>query len=413
MPHEFDLILFDLDDTLAKTSMLQSFRGVSNLNRVDDEYLVDLHSAMAEHGISPLWGKDLLLSLQASGVQLGVVTNAPRSYAHTVLEQTYPDIHWDSVVSFEDVRQHKPNPDPILASMKACRISDRHGVAYIGDGRDDLLSAFSAGVSAVLFRGGWAGPREPSRIAKIDSIPDADLESADGLLPFLQWPGAELPPLERIPPTRKGQFSSVLRADSPYWGTYQPPHGGSTTRVLCLGRYFPKEFTPKSTFHRFTREILRFKDDLTFPRHWPEVLANLLQDLAEEDQEATLATIIPSKPGNSPRLESFFDAIKQRLTANPSGIKRIAHDESVFEFLHGSSSAAQAHLSRIERFEHLQISLRVRSPQSIIGKHIIVLDDVVTSGASLLTASRLLCEAGARTVTPVALARTISKISLG
>ena len=414
MAHEFELILFDLDDTLAETAHLTSFRGMSNVNRADPEYLNELKTALSSNSSSSNWECEHLIELKRSGVKLGIVTNAPKAYATTVLDHLFPEVGWDTIVAFEDVGQghHKPDPEPIQRAMRKCGVTDRHAVAYVGDSRGDLLCAYFAGVSAVLYHKGSRSSDGKRLGVEVDCIPDACIRSMEELQTFINWPGSGLPPLERIPPPREAAMAMVLSPSSPYWATYSPPWGGDPVRVLCLARYFPKEFSSKAPVHRFSRELLHYKDDRTFPSHWPEVLANLLSEISRNKGGEILATVIPSRPGKPPRLEALLDAVRLQVEKVQGQTDSVKFDGAVLQFLHSAPSAADTHQGRNARFENLRSQLSFKGPDDLAGRHLVLIDDVVTSGASLWTASNLLREAGASSVTLVALARTISKATL-
>jgi len=59
------------------------------------------------------------------------------------------------------------------------------------------------------------------------------------------------------------------------------------------------------------------------------------------------------------------------------------------------------------RLENIRGSFKVHYPQKIKGKEILLVDDVLTTGATIQECARLLKEAGAKTVTVVVLARSI------
>lgn len=65
----------------------------------------------------------------------------------------------------------------------------------------------------------------------------------------------------------------------------------------------------------------------------------------------------------------------------------------------------QGTLSPAERFRNVSNAFRVRKPQQVRGKHVLVVDDVMTSGATVNEVARVLQQAGARKVTNVVLAR--------
>src|SRR5690606_39095563 len=65
----------------------------------------------------------------------------------------------------------------------------------------------------------------------------------------------------------------------------------------------------------------------------------------------------------------------------------------------------QAGLTRAERLANVRGAFRVRNPQAVAGRGIVLVDDVMTTGATLDACARALKRAGARTVTAVTLAR--------
>ena len=68
-------------------------------------------------------------------------------------------------------------------------------------------------------------------------------------------------------------------------------------------------------------------------------------------------------------------------------------------------TSKQGTLSPSERFRNVSNAFAVRKPRQVRGKHVLVVDDVMTSGATLNELARLLHEAGAGKVTNVVLAR--------
>lgn len=67
----------------------------------------------------------------------------------------------------------------------------------------------------------------------------------------------------------------------------------------------------------------------------------------------------------------------------------------------------QAGLSRNERRRNLKNAFRVHDKRKMGGARIILVDDIITTGATVREAAAVLCEAGARRVHVVALARAI------
>jgi ComF family protein len=71
------------------------------------------------------------------------------------------------------------------------------------------------------------------------------------------------------------------------------------------------------------------------------------------------------------------------------------------------ATAAQAGLGRRERETNIRDAFAVRRPETIAGRHLLLVDDVVTTGATAAECARLLLESGAARVDVLALARVI------
>ncbi|MBO9741409.1 phosphoribosyltransferase, partial [Xanthomonas axonopodis pv. begoniae] len=86
---------------------------------------------------------------------------------------------------------------------------------------------------------------------------------------------------------------------------------------------------------------------------------------------------------------------------------KISFVPDVMSYNAGAKSHNKEHLDKLARFENVRDHLEVKRPSSISRKHVIVIDDVVTSGASLIYASKYMRAAGASNVHCVALAHAI------
>lgn len=71
-------------------------------------------------------------------------------------------------------------------------------------------------------------------------------------------------------------------------------------------------------------------------------------------------------------------------------------------------TATQTHKSRIQRWKNMESTFELRDPQSISGKHILLVDDVVTTGASLEACARALLVASGIQISIACLAYTVS-----
>ncbi|MDO4820107.1 MAG: phosphoribosyltransferase family protein [Prevotella sp.] len=55
---------------------------------------------------------------------------------------------------------------------------------------------------------------------------------------------------------------------------------------------------------------------------------------------------------------------------------------------------SQTHLSHFQRQENLKDAFQLRHPEKIVGKHILVVDDVITSGATVCACASVMEKAG-------------------
>jgi ComF family protein len=70
---------------------------------------------------------------------------------------------------------------------------------------------------------------------------------------------------------------------------------------------------------------------------------------------------------------------------------------------HGQSR--QVGTNRTERRAHLEGALRVRHPETIQGKHVVLVDDVLTTGATIEAAAKVIRRAGAKRVDAIVFAQ--------
>jgi HAD superfamily hydrolase (TIGR01509 family) len=188
-------VLFDLDGTLAETDSLhlptwvdallphgievdeafyrENISGRANAEIVED-LLPDI-SAQAGRDIvetkeasfreragelEPLPGLlDFLESVKERGTRTGLVTNAPRENVVAVLRALRLEDFFDAVVTSEEVRVGKPDPEPYLTAL------ERFGAGAAGtltfeDSVSGIASAVGAGIPTV----GIASTQKPDRL---------------------------------------------------------------------------------------------------------------------------------------------------------------------------------------------------------------------------------------------------------
>ncbi|MFU8793486.1 MAG: HAD-IA family hydrolase [Acholeplasmataceae bacterium] len=174
-------ILFDLDGTLIETpkiilstfqelfdqyiphvqltdALLSSFLGqtlfktfetyVDDPKKVDE--LVKIYRDVSEEkinlGLSAYRGaKEVLIYLRKKGIQVGVVTSKLKTVAteHLIKTDLFDEIQ--GLIGYEDVINHKPDPEPILKAI-AYFNSEKEETLYVGDHENDIIAAKKAGI---------------------------------------------------------------------------------------------------------------------------------------------------------------------------------------------------------------------------------------------------------------------------
>ena len=80
---------------------------------------------------------------------------------------------------------------------------------------------------------------------------------------------------------------------------------------------------------------------------------------------------------------------------------------SCTDLIRTTPSPAQTTLSRKERLRNLRGAFAVPRPESVTGKHILLIDDVFTTGATVNECAKALRKAGSGNVFPLTLGRTV------
>lgn len=411
---QFDLILFDLDETLLKSAGLDRYRGASNVNNNSYIYLNDLAKASSQ--LCYVIPEHYLIKVRSEfpELKIGVFTRSPKIYAKTVLGCCYPNIVWDCVVAYEDVAKTKPDPEGIYLAAKLTGVKDLSRIAMIGDEPSDIIAAYQAGVFSILLTtswGNWNYKDNPIRNSCYEAMnlhPDAKIRKLSELRLLITNPNSFLLSLERTG-SDVGISKPRLDLHNHFDNLAEKDGSKNWVAVVVFGRYFSKnnnsrfDFHRKSDSHQVTRDILSAKDGADYPEAWVTCCSNYISWYANHHKNSLIVCPIPARGGRLLRLERLMNRVAERM-ANQKGV---IFDNGLLRFKEGVQSNKELN-DKNQRFKNIRNHLEVAKPFDVIEKNIIVIDDVTTTGATLYYADHYLMAAGAKQVQCIALTQSIS-----
>jgi HAD superfamily hydrolase (TIGR01509 family) len=92
----------------------------------------------------------LLQTIRTCGVQIALVTSAPRLILDDVLPRLSIEHAFDCIVSADDVKNFKPHPEPIHLALSNLKREPSEAI-MVGDSTVDILSGKAAGTTTALF----------------------------------------------------------------------------------------------------------------------------------------------------------------------------------------------------------------------------------------------------------------------
>jgi len=100
----------------------------------------------------------------------------------------------------------------------------------------------------------------------------------------------------------------------------------------------------------------------------------------------------------------------ERISKGMADVMRIPGNSKVMKRI--KYTATQTNLSMRRRKQNIKGAFELRDPGFVKGKKIILVDDVLTTGATIVECAKLLYTAGAETVFAASLAKTLAKRDL-
>lgn len=407
------LCLFELDGLLLDTTDLAEWRSDYYLEQADDipgftvsdsavsKLLAQFHRKPARH----YYTLQNLVAIRrhCPGTLFGIVSRAPRHYTRTLLEHAYPKFRWDQIVAQEDLKASTDLASGIALTMRRSGIDTPSQVAYIANTAAHLHAALDVGCWAALERSAFPAVLENEHYRTLELGWDGVLKNHFDVTRFFNDPWRHTPELDNV--SALGAESDKPRRLKVHYRDPQPVNAATHLPVVALGRYFASNLKNRAAWHSLTTEMLEFKRSALFPRTWMMVLKTAIKRIAELHNRELIVTVMPAKPGNLPRLELLLAA----LAADLGPEQGCTFCTDLLAFAAGATSAHFEKLSKAQRLQLARQYLSVAKPERVHGRAVVVIDDIVTSGASLVTARARLMEAGATTVTCVALAKAITQ----
>jgi pyrophosphatase PpaX len=119
---------------------------------------------------------DVLTALRERGYRLGIVTSKRRATTDAAVRAFRLD-HWcTAIVVDEDVRRHKPDPEPVALGARRLGIA-AHEALMVGDSAEDIAAGRGAGTATAAAL--WGTMRLDD---VLEERPDHRLERPDALL---------------------------------------------------------------------------------------------------------------------------------------------------------------------------------------------------------------------------------------
>lgn len=392
-------ILFDFDNTIANTESLREIRETGRYDDLDEESMakVRLYKPVPE----------LLATLRAKGIRLGVVTNSGSGYIRRVFDHLELNDKFDTVVTYSDVKAEgmKPSPKGLQLALHNLGLKASAEILYVGDENHDHVAAYHAGITPVM--PSWATRKAVSMAPALEM-------SSRMLLDYVSDPDEYRLFAERCAELQTAVYDRKQVYFLPLDLSANVVTVKDEMSSFCLGRYYSQKAASTAWLHdhhALSQEIVKKEEQATFeiPPYWVQMLAHVVRKgpkFAFEDKHPfDVLTVIPGKKGKDPRLERLLAEMQVLMAADEHKPQFIP---DVLYFV--DDALSQKRLGRADRSFEARRALQINERQAaqLVGKTVLVIDDVVTTGSTLERAQELCMRAGAAKAMGLAIAKTVS-----
>lgn len=171
--------------------------------------------------------------------------------------------------------------------------------------------------------------------------------------------------------------------------------------LKCSGLYKPQFVWVAVRYEALAKELVQtFK--FSYKRSGAKFIAEYIDEVLPYFADVPIVSFVPTAPAHI-RERGFDHALL--ITKELCKI-RGWHYQNI---LARTDSTQQHNKKRADRIKQIEGAFRVLSPSAINGRHILLIDDVTTTGATLNECAKMLKKAGASQIDAVVFARTPEK----
>lgn len=351
--------IFDLDMTLLDSSELYHYRQWGNWKEVMDN-LDKVVAFVTDDGEVHTFVK----KLKEEGKTIGIVTSSPKHYAEELLKLF--DIPYDCLVSGSEITNFKPHPEGILKCMDTLN-ADKTETVYIGDDKNDFIAAHRAEILSIGCSWGHAYGFNKDMFSH---SPDILIKSPRHFLrdlSFLKYVGERYTAREEIF-QHKGSFVK---------------YSEGTVKFRCLGRYFSSAHSRRNM--SLSEAINKFKTDDSDRVIFINSILKWLKPDSKWKPDIIIS--VPPKPGQTDRFATLRSELAQKLNCEDGLSKYVKCTKVITDYKTKNFNERKT----INKDLYDVVA-------SINEKKILLVDDVITSGSTIMGIAKKLYDNGASDV---------------